>query len=601
MNPVFGSVYSLFEYKPCYFIPKYQRAYAWKEEQVNDFVKDLESAFDKRFSGRSKQHFFGGVISVMSQYPGTHNVNQYEVIDGQQRLSTFNILANIILFKYRDLLEEAIQDGNHDLQEKCRTQINDLEPRFLEFCQIIGDDNKQVKTFKMSRRDNEFYSKLIRKIEVIPTKDSHFRLQHAFSEISNKVGNLVEADSLSDKFIRLSVMERILATDFKILHLVTTNRQDAYQLFQVINDRGTSLTDADLLRCKILELMEGNDEYQDEAEVILDEIVSHEKTEEHLAWAYEAKLGERPKSGAIFDNYIDNYFELSNLEEVDVTGLNKLLEQTKELGKQISLIRELVDCQWPFPAQLPVEGWDRDRLSVLIDYLGNTAAIPLLVASKKLGHVKFSQIVSMLERFFFRYKMMCNGHNTQLKNIYTKHVKIIESDPENYDLNSLKVDLNSAIDAKANDELFLWSIDELNYSKADKKKIKHLLSMVSQYGRWVDSGENSSPKCMDKTVIIDRREGSTIEHIYPKGLGEGDDGFQAPLESLKNKLGNLCILSTSDNQLVDTDPFEEKKQVFSNSSLYLTRKVSEYPIWEQEKSLDYLDYIKQSALKIFVA
>ncbi len=601
MNPVFGSVYSLFEYKPCYFIPKYQRAYAWKEEQVNDFVKDLEAAFNKRFSGRAKQHFFGGVISVMSQYPGTHNVNQYEVIDGQQRLSTFNILANIILFKYRELLKEANQNGNEELKEKCRTQINDLEPRFLEFCQIIGDENKQVKTFRMSRRDNEFYSKLIRKTEVEPTKDSHFRLQHAFNEINNKVGSLVDADSLSDKFIRLSVMERILSTDFKILHLVTTNRQDAYQLFQVINDRGTSLTDADLLRCKVLELMEGNDEYQDEAEIILDEIVSHEKTEEHLAWAYEAKIGERPKSGAIFDNYIDNYFNLGNLEEVDVTGLNKLLEQTKELGKQVSLIRELVDCQWPFPAQLPVEGWDRDRLSVLIDYLGNTAAIPLLVASKKLGHVKFSQVVGMLERFFFRYKMMCNGHNTQLKNIYTKHVKNIEADPEAYDLDTLKADLNSAIESKANDELFLWSIDELNYSKVDKKKIKHLLSMVSQYGRWVDSGEESSPKCMDKTVIIDRREGSTIEHIYPKGLSEGEDGYQESLENLKNKLGNLCILSTSDNQLVDTDPFEDKKKVFSNSSLYLTRKVSEYPIWSKEKSVEYLDYIKRSALKIFVA
>lgn len=601
MNPIYASVYSLFEYKPCYFIPKYQRAYAWGEDQVSDFVKDLKSAYQSRFSGRPKEHFFGGVISVMSQYPGTLNVNQYEVIDGQQRLSTFNLLANVILLEYKSVKAQADEQGNSELSAKCDTQINDLIPRFVEFNQLIGEDTKTLKTFRMSKRDDHFYSDLIRGNQSEVEKDSHSRLSHAFEEIKASVTELVGDEGIQSKFTNLTVLEKLLSTDFKILHLVTTNRSAAYQLFQVINDRGVSLTDADLLRCKILELMEGSEEQQNEAERILDEIVSHAKTEEHLSWAFEAKLGQRPKSGALFDEYMDKYLGLKGIEEVDINQLTLLLEEIKILGKNITLIRELVDCEWPFPSQSPIEGWDRDRLAVLIDYLGNTAAIPLLVRAKELGHVKFSEIITMLERFFFRFKVMCNGHNSLLKNIYTRHVKKIGEDGEQYNVSSLRDDLNTLIHSKANDDLFKLSIDELFYSNSNKKKLKHLLSMVSQYARWYEQGAVGTPSCIDKTMIIDRKEGTTLEHIYPKGLCEGDLGYNVTLEDMKHKIGNLCILSTTDNRSVDTDPFSSKRITFSNSNIYITRKVSGYENWEIDQINEYTNYIKDVALKTFVA
>ena len=602
MNPVYASVYSLFEYKPCYFIPKYQRAYAWQEEQVNDFTKDIKSSFKKRYEGRAKQHFFGGVISVMSQYPGTHNVNQYEVIDGQQRLSTFNLLANIILTKYKELNAQALEVENADLSEKCTTQINDLTPRFVEFNQLIGEDSTTVKTFKMSRRDDGFYSSLIRERSPIPSRDSHERIKFAYDEIAETVADLIESQTLDETFTRLSVLESVLSTDFKILHLVTTLRNDAYQLFQVINDRGTSLTDADLLRCKILEFMEGNNDQQDEAETILDEIVSHSKTEEQLGWAYEAKLGLRPKSGALYDNFMEKYFDLEGYEEINITQLQELLIKTRELGVTVNLIRTLMLCEWPYESQLPIEAWDRDRLQVLIEYMGNTAAIPLLVTACKLPHTTFSKIVSMLERFFFRFKMMCNGHNSLLKAIYIKHTALIQSDPTIYTINQLRDDLNTLISTKANDVIFGIAIDELLYSpKGNKKKLKHMLIMLSQFGRWYDEGAVGEPKCLDKTVIIDRKEGATLEHIYPKGLDDSADHYDTNLEPLKNSIFNLCILSSRDNRVVDTSPFDDKKAVFLESSLYITRKVGGYEEWNLASIEDFQEYIKQAAFKIFVA
>ena len=48
IEPVYTSISNLFGYKPMFFIPKYQRAYAWNSESVLDFTKDLRKCFDKR-------------------------------------------------------------------------------------------------------------------------------------------------------------------------------------------------------------------------------------------------------------------------------------------------------------------------------------------------------------------------------------------------------------------------------------------------------------------------------------------------------------------------------------------------------------------------
>ena len=51
-------------------------------------------------------------------------------------------------------------------------------------------------------------------------------------------------------------MEDILIEDFTVIHISTDSKTEAYRLFQVLNDRGISLTDGDLLRARTLELLD---------------------------------------------------------------------------------------------------------------------------------------------------------------------------------------------------------------------------------------------------------------------------------------------------------------------------------------------------------
>ena len=91
-----------------FIVPKYQRAYAWEQEEIEDFIEDLRHRWsDRDKNGLSKPHFFGGIVSI--QLTDASNVigRRFEVIDGQQRLATFALLLWSLEEQYTRLSEEA--------------------------------------------------------------------------------------------------------------------------------------------------------------------------------------------------------------------------------------------------------------------------------------------------------------------------------------------------------------------------------------------------------------------------------------------------------------------------------------------------------------
>lgn len=602
IEPAYTSVGSLFAYRPMFFIPKYQRAYAWDAESVSDFIKDLKKCFDKRKSNSPVNHFFGGILSVKHSVPGTVNQHKYEVIDGQQRIATFTLLVSCLVKNYRELQAEANRLGDATNKEIIRGRIEKLSERFIEFRQEVQRVVTPVEVLELSKADQSFHKELILEMNPSASRDSHRKILYAYNSLNSTIQEIIDpCTKIEDKIDALEIVENILDNDFTILHMVTGSRNDAFRLFQVINDRGTNLTDGDLLRAKTLELLEGFNQQQDAVERMWDDILADPPTDtnNYLNWIYESYQGSRPQQNALFDMFLDKFFPQHQSISPTLHDAQQIHLTVKNIYEDILSCRKLVEGQWLYPVQQPVTSWDRSRLNVLLVELRHTLSIPLFLAAAKLDHRLFSEIVQIVERTFFRYKVICNQNVTPLKGVYYQESLAIRQNPTAYNISGIRVKLQNLINIKAPSLTFLNALNTLEYKEIGEsnKPLKYFLMTVEYYYQWYKNGATGTPVCVDKSRVYDFA-GTSIEHIYPRNAS--GSVLDTNLEPLKNTLGNLTIMDPAQNTLGGNDPFMSKAPLYQTSSILLTQEIGAKTVWAKNEIDDHKQLLVDAALKIFL-
>lgn len=601
IEPAYTSVGKIFEYRPMFFIPKYQRAYAWEAESVEDFIKDLKNCFERRKSDTPVNHFFGGVLCVRYPVAGAVNQHEYEIIDGQQRISTFTLLISCLINIYKELLEQAKNSGDANNEFILEGRIKDLYERFIEFRQEVQRKVNSVEVMRLSRADHPFYKELIRGMNPSPTRDSHEKINHAYKTLLKAVRNIISPLKLEEKMDDIEIVQNIIDNDFTILYMVTDSKEDAFRLFQVINDRGTNLTVGDLLKAKTLEILEGFNDSQDSCEKSWDEILadSPSDTADYLNWIYESYKGKRSRQDELFDTFLDGFFpEHKKHKTEDFTGCeSKQVYQTvKNIHEDLFKCRKLLEGQWLYLSQQPITNWDRTRLNLLLKELDHTLSVPLFLAASQLDHKIFSEMVQIVEKVYFRYKIICNQHATSLKTIYYDESLAIRDNPSSYNVSELRQKLQKLINSKASDFTFKNNLETLEYKESGgNKPLKYFLMTVEYYYQWYQNGSTGTPLCKDKSRVYDFA-GTSIEHIYPQNARKNKD---ENLEPLKNTLGNLTILDPAQNTIGGNDPFDAKKLLYQASSVLLTRNIARNATWSEQEIKNHKNLLINIALKIF--
>jgi uncharacterized protein with ParB-like and HNH nuclease domain len=127
-----------------YQVPRYQRNYAWTEEHIKQLVDDvLDSAVAQ--NGSPKPYYIGTLVVYPRQRPS--GTIAYEVIDGQQRLTTLTLLASYLTYAERSNAEKAdywYSDINLDFESRKRS----TETLKAAHNGSFHDNGKKIKTFK---------------------------------------------------------------------------------------------------------------------------------------------------------------------------------------------------------------------------------------------------------------------------------------------------------------------------------------------------------------------------------------------------------------------------------------------------------------------
>ncbi|YCU76249.1 DUF262 domain-containing protein [Mycobacteroides abscessus] len=86
-------------------VPRYQRSYAWGDEAVGFFIRDIEAMLDQPAGQTS--HFFGGVVCIQLTDNQKTRPTSYEVVDGQQRLATLMLALSCVVEVAEDLIKRC--------------------------------------------------------------------------------------------------------------------------------------------------------------------------------------------------------------------------------------------------------------------------------------------------------------------------------------------------------------------------------------------------------------------------------------------------------------------------------------------------------------
>ncbi len=600
VEPEYAAVGKFFQTQPMFRIPKYQRGYAWEKDEIDDFLSDLEKLFRARKDGQPKNHFLGGIVSVEHKLSGGVSRHWHELVDGQQRMATFVLFATSIIRNYEKIITIAKRQsdlGNQIITEK---RLGKLSSRFIEFEQEINRVTSIEPVIKLSKADELYFAELIRNHNPIKSRDSHEKLKSAYDRILKKVTLLSEDANLNVYLDNLEILEQNIDDDFSILRIVTYDKTEAYTLFQVLNDRGKSLTEGDLLRAITLEMLENYPAQQNPVEAIWDGILADppKETEEFLRWIYASYQGLRPGTSTLFDDFLKVFYRQHSITTFSLNDADSVYLSTQEIQREIHHCRKLTKGEWVFDFGQPVTAWDRSRLSLLINELKNKNSLPLLLAAAQLNHKKFAEIVSIMERFMFRYTIICNQHHSPLLDIIQNEALAIRRNPSGYSLQNLKTKLQNLLDTKADDAFFKTSLDALRYreNNGSNKPLKYFLITIEDYLRWYRDGAVGEPECKDKSRVFIFAD-TTIEHVYPRNAH--GSVYDAGMDDLKNTMGNLTIMGPSDNSTIGNDAFLAKRPVFKQSTPGMNHEIANLTQWDRAAILNRAIELKEMAAKIF--
>src|ERR1700722_5183112 len=213
-----------------FFIPLYQRPYAWTTKEAGELLSDLldNMGTTKTSVEHTNPYFLGSVVLVKGDLPNA------DVVDGQQRLTTLTILFAAL----RTLLTPAEAAGLTTLLYETANPILGTKNRYR-----LTMRQQDADFFRAHVQDIGGMDKL-KQINPAPLTDSRKNIRE------NALLFLREAENLSPE--QRSRLIQFAARRCYLVMVSTPDFSSAYRIFTVLNSRGLDLTNSDILKAELI-------------------------------------------------------------------------------------------------------------------------------------------------------------------------------------------------------------------------------------------------------------------------------------------------------------------------------------------------------------
>ncbi|MFA9417956.1 DUF262 domain-containing protein [Natrinema sp. HArc-T2] len=540
-------------------VPSYQRSYSWEKSQLEDLIDDL------RYLPEDSSHFFGNIIldEQDDEYRTDkgRRFDKYDVVDGQQRLTTALILLHVAT-QFDDVVDETVSEDSlvYPVEERPRLLPQDQDEEFFRDS-LFGDSNLETKTPSQERLEFAY---------------EFFKFQFE--------------DPPSDMSVR-ELSER-LRYDCKINIVELDDDSEAASIFESLNDRGKPLSSLDKTK-SFLMYMDDRSSNRGALETKIKQrfggiyrelfVLSngHERVND-----FDEDSFQRFHWG-IYDGYdsdeyynsldtlktrLRNDYRQGDYEQVQ----SEIDEYTQDLREASSAFSALFrPPQRPEPVRAP--------LKRLLE-LGRVAnVLPVLIAAQmEYGDddpEKMVKIIEACETLAFRVYAIDGRRSDTGRGKLVRLAHSIHTDDE-YDFEDAIERLDSITRNYTANERFVRKLrDPEFYDSVTSQDTRYLLY---HYGQSLEAAVDEHVEHNLSQILSSDFE---VEHILARKLDEEDvpADLREEFVDYVHRLGNLTTASEYWNKTYGNLPFEDKKtaegdreKAYESSSLRVQRVLSEY-------------------------
>ena len=513
------SIYALLsDRKADYIIPDYQRPYAWDEDSCQTLWDDIFSFAipdnDATKFDTNDEYFLGSIVTF------ENDKKQKEVIDGQQRLTTFMLLLRAFYDRFTKMQDQ----GSKDFSERIASCIWKTDEMGKP-----DKDHLKIDSVVATDKDKEEFLSILR--TGIVTNDQTSRYANNFRFFLKKVDEFINSFPTFAKNLPARILNNCI-----LMPIEAESQDTALRIFSTLNDRGLPLSDSDIFKAQFYQY------YKQKSEDDRDEFIKDwKKLEETCEKIF------HPITGTPMDDLFTRYMyfiraKRDNNKSSTTESLRRFYERDKySVLKQDDTFENLKDLAqfWEDITDQNRERFSEEVLKKLFilnyapnsmwNYFISVYYLANRTEDGKLDDEDFKMFLDRTIAFIWGYAIMHPGVNALRTPIFAEMLNIVNLNEVTFsDFKFDKEQTRSAI-----------LIYDFKNGRPITKSMLALRMMLNK--------EQSYPKLSQQF---------DIEHIYPRKRQENEKGLSNNRQI--DLLGNKSLLEKRINIRASDYRFEDK-------------------------------------------
>ncbi len=525
-----------------YRVPRFQRDYSWTQDEWDDLLQDIQGTMVPE---GEQAHYMGYLVLQ------TQDNKTFEVIDGQQRLTTMSLLVLAVLKAMQDLVDAGVEPENNT------RRLEGLRNSYIGFL----DPVTLIPQWKLTlnRNNDAYYRDYLVPLAKLPQRGirtSEKMLRQAFEWFYREIRRAYGEDRNGATLARF-IDE--LADKLFFTVITVTDELNAFKVFETLNARGVRLSPTDLLKNYLFSVVHRESGHAHEIETLerrWDTIVG--------------RLG-----GDSFPAFLRMHWNSRRRFVREADLFKTIRADTPSKARVFELVREMEEDVGVYAALSSPEDslWtDAQRKHIAeLRMFSVRQPWPLLLAAHRAYDVEgFTLILRACSVISFRYNVIGGLATNDQERTYNTVAQRIAAG----ELATPAAGVRALAPVYIGDDAFRSAFAEkvLRTTAARNKNIvRYILFQIERHLSGIDHDTDS--------LVY------TVEHILPENpVGNWPEFSDSDAEEFVYRLGNMTLLEAGPNRDIGNAPFDAKRVVYQASGFEITKRVAlENERWVPER------------------